>query len=73
MEALDWFKKLYDDGLIASDWAIRDTGTWRDDNNDGVAGAYCDCTDNVETESGITMNKMGLRVLWMRVRLLPCR
>ena len=47
VEALDWFKKLYDDGLIASDWAIRDTGTWRDDNNNGVAGAYCDCTYNV--------------------------
>lgn len=47
MEALDWFKKLYDDGLIASDWAIRDTGSWTDDNKNGVAGAYCDCTDNV--------------------------
>lgn len=47
MEALDWFKKLYDDGLISSDWAIRDTGTWKDDNNNGIAGAFCDCTDNV--------------------------
>ncbi len=46
MEALNWFKKLYDDGLIAKDWAIRDTGSWKDDNYNSVAGAYCDCIDD---------------------------
>ncbi len=44
MEALNWFK--YDDGLIAKDWAIRDTGSWKDDNYNSVAGAYCDCIDD---------------------------
>lgn len=46
MEALNWFKKLYDDGLVAHDWPIRDTGTWRDDNNNGVAGMFVDTLDN---------------------------
>ena len=47
MEALEWFKKLYDDGLITNDWAIRDTGTWKDDNCNSKAGAYADCLDDV--------------------------
>lgn len=47
MDALNWFKKLYDDGLITSDWAIRDTANWIDDNNNGVAGMLVDCIDNV--------------------------
>ena len=46
MDALSWFKKLYDEGLIANDWVIRDTGTWKDDNYNSVAGAYCDCIDD---------------------------
>lgn len=46
MDALNWFKKLYDDGLIANDWAIRDTGSWKDDNYNSIAGAYCDCIDD---------------------------
>ncbi|MBE5959877.1 MAG: extracellular solute-binding protein [Lachnospiraceae bacterium] len=45
MEALEWFKKLYDDGLIAKDWAVRDTATWQNDNKNGVAGVYVDMID----------------------------
>jgi len=45
-EALDWFKKLYDDGLIAKDWAVRETGTWMDDNKNGLSGMYIDTIDN---------------------------
>ncbi|RHP32070.1 hypothetical protein [Lachnotalea sp. AF33-28] len=48
MEAVDWFKKLYDDGLLAKDWAIRDGGTWKDDSYNGKAGAYMDCLDDVK-------------------------
>ena len=44
-EALDWFKKLYDDGLIANDWAVRGTDTWGQDVKNGVAGAFCDTID----------------------------
>lgn len=44
-EALDWFKKLYDDGLIANDWAVRGTDTWGQDVKNGVAGAFCDTVD----------------------------
>ena len=28
--ALEWFKKMYDDGLVYEDWAVRDTATWAD-------------------------------------------
>ncbi|GHV86794.1 lipoprotein LipO [Spirochaetia bacterium] len=48
MEALRWFKKLYDNGLIASDWAIRDTASWKQDNYNSIAGVYIDCTDDVK-------------------------
>lgn len=44
-EALDWFKKLYDEGLIANDWAVRGTDTWNQDVKNGVAGAFCDVLD----------------------------
>ena len=27
-EALDWFKKMYDDGLVYKDWAVRGTDQW---------------------------------------------
>ncbi|MCM1219581.1 MAG: extracellular solute-binding protein [Lachnospiraceae bacterium] len=46
-EALKWFKKLYDDGLVASDFPIRETGTWKNDNYNGIAGAYASCLDDV--------------------------
>ena len=46
MQALDWFKKLQDEGLIANDWAIRDTGSWKDDNCNGLAGMFVDTLDN---------------------------
>lgn len=45
LEALNWYKKLYDDGLIASDFAVRDTATWQDDNKNGKAGAFVDGLD----------------------------
>lgn len=44
-EALEWFKKIYDEGLIAKDWAVRDTGTWDLDNKNGVSGMFIDVLD----------------------------
>ncbi len=38
MEALHWFKKMYDDGLVYKDWAVRDTATWADSVKNGECG-----------------------------------
>ncbi len=45
-KALRWVKKVYDDGLIAPDWAVRETTTWRDQVNKGEAGMYIDVIDS---------------------------
>ncbi|MCR5606986.1 MAG: extracellular solute-binding protein [Treponema sp.] len=44
-EALDWMKKMYEDGLIAPDWAVRDTATWQDQVKKGEAGMFIDVMD----------------------------
>jgi len=45
MEALNWFKKLYDDGLLPSDWAVRTTDTWSNGCKNGENGMYIDVLD----------------------------
>ena len=45
MEALNWFKKMYDDGLVYKDWAVRDTATWSDSVKNGECGIYIDVLD----------------------------
>ena len=45
MEALDWMKKIYDDGLVAPDWAVRETNTWQDQVKKGEAGVFIDVMD----------------------------
>lgn len=45
-DALNWMKKVYEDGLISPDWAVRDTGTWQDQVKKGEAGVYIDVMDN---------------------------
>ncbi len=44
-EALDWFRKMYEDGLVYSDWAVRDTSTWEDSVKKGECGMFCDTID----------------------------
>lgn len=44
-DALDWMKKVYQDGLIAPDWAVRDTQTWQDQIKKGEAGVFVDVMD----------------------------
>ena len=44
-EALDWLKKLYDEELIAPDWAVRDSTTWADQVKKGESGVYIDVLD----------------------------
>lgn len=44
-EALDWFKKMYDEGLVYQDWAVRDTATWQDSVKNGECGIFIDVLD----------------------------
>lgn len=46
MEAVDWFKKMYDEGLIYEDWAVRDTNSWKDNVRNGECGIFLDVLDN---------------------------
>lgn len=42
LEALQWFRKCYEDGLWASDFATRETSTWGNDCKNSLAGMFCD-------------------------------
>lgn len=46
MEALNWFRKMYEDGLIYSDFAVRDTNTWIDGMYNGQCGVLVDTIGN---------------------------
>ena len=46
MEAVNYVKKMYDEGLVYSDWAIRDTNTWSDGVKNGECGMFLDVLDN---------------------------
>ncbi|AOZ96962.1 putative aldouronate transport system substrate-binding protein [Butyrivibrio hungatei DSM 14810] len=45
LEALNWFKKCYEEGLMPSDWASRTTDTWSDGCKNGENGVYIDVLD----------------------------
>lgn len=44
-DALDWIKKVYDDGLMPKDWAVRTTDTWSNGCKTGESGVYIDVMD----------------------------
>ena len=46
MEAVEWFKRMYDEGLIYEDWAVRETNTWSDMVQKGECGMFLDVLDN---------------------------
>ena len=46
MEALNWIKKMYEDGLVYQDWATRETNTWTDGVKNGECGMFLDVLDN---------------------------
>lgn len=46
MDALNWMKKIYDDGLVRRDWATIDSGTFSDACKKGEAGVYIDVMDS---------------------------
>ncbi|WP_077619401.1 extracellular solute-binding protein [Bacillus sinesaloumensis] len=45
MNALKFFKKLYDEGLVNEDFAVMDTAVWPDAMNNGEAGVIVDVVD----------------------------
>ena len=45
MEALDWLKKMYDDGLVYEDWAVREKSTATDAVKNGECGMMSDVLD----------------------------
>lgn len=45
-EALQWMRKIYEDGLIRPDWATVDTSTWSDGCKKGEAGCFVDVMDS---------------------------
>ena len=44
-EAIDWLKKVYDDGLMTPDWVTIDTSEWSNGCKKGEAGTYIDVMD----------------------------
>src|SRR5699024_7744009 len=44
-EALDFFKKLYDEGLVNEDFAVKDPSKWHDEFINGNAGMVVDVAD----------------------------
>lgn len=44
-EALQWMRKIYEDGLVRPDWATVDTSTWEDGCKKGEAGCFLDTMD----------------------------
>lgn len=44
-EALDWIKKVYDDGLMPKDWAVRTSDTWENGCKTGESGVFIDTMD----------------------------
>lgn len=41
-EALDWFRKIYADGLVYPDFAVRDSASWNDGMYKGECGVFVD-------------------------------
>lgn len=45
MDALDWMRKIYNDGLVRKDWPTIDTAGWSDACKKGTAGVFIDVMD----------------------------
>lgn len=46
MDALNWFRKIYEDGLMPSDWAVREGTTIMEATKTGECGVFVDVMDN---------------------------
>lgn len=47
MEALNWLKKMYEDGLVYEDWAVRDRESSFDAVKNGECGMMVNCLDDI--------------------------
>lgn len=47
-EALQWMRKIYEDGLVRRDWATVDSGTFSDSCKKGEAGCFIDVMDGAK-------------------------
>lgn len=47
-EALQWMRKMYEDGLVRKDWATVDSGTFGDSCKKGEAGCFVDVMDGAK-------------------------
>ena len=47
-EALQWMRKMYEDGLVRKDWATVDSGTFGDSCKKGEAGCFIDVMDGAK-------------------------
>lgn len=45
-EAIDWLKKVYDDGLMTPDWVTIDTSEWSNGTKKGETGVFIDVMDS---------------------------
>lgn len=44
-DALDWFRRIYDEGFIPRDWRSRESKKWQDQVKKGEAGMFIDVMD----------------------------
>ena len=52
-EAIDWLKKVYDDGLMSPDWVTIDTSEWSNGCKKGQNGVYIDVMDGARRILGL--------------------
>lgn len=45
LEALNWLRQVYEEGLMPPDWAVRTTDTWSNGCKTGESGVYIDVMD----------------------------
>ncbi|ALS27227.1 ABC transporter substrate-binding protein [Paenibacillus sp. 32O-W] len=60
-EALKFFRKLYEEGLVNEDFAVMDSAVWNDPFVNGQAGAFVDVADNARRLDGAMQEKYGKR------------
>ena len=46
IEALNWLRKVYADGLVAPDWTVKSTSTWKNQVIEGQVGVFIDVMDS---------------------------
>jgi putative aldouronate transport system substrate-binding protein len=60
-EALKFFRKLYDEGLVNEDFAVMDPAVWNDPFVKGQAGGFVDVADNARRLDGKMQDLLGKR------------